>query len=564
MRKKYDIQVIIGDIEPPIPVLATLPTITRDCNTTVTTIPTANDACAGVINATTTSPLSYALPGNYTIVWNYNDGNGNSSTQNQTVTITSQPLPTANSPQTFCVQQNATLNEIQITGQNIKWYSNLTNGTLVSPTTVAQDKTTYYASQTINGCESNRIPVTINIQVTPAPTGNTNQPFCTGQTPTIANIQVTGTTIKWYDAQNNGSLLSETTSLVNGKTYYASQTVNGCEGPRFGVTISIVNTPPAPTANANQTFCKSENATLNNIQISGQNIKWFDTAMSASTLPNTTLLENNRTYYASQTIGCESDRTPVLVRVYDTAMPTGNSSQLFCIDENATIANLNIIGTNIKWYNSSTNGALLPTTTLLQNQTYYASQTLNNCESQRFAVSVKIQDPQNPIASSPQTFCVQQKAKISDITISGENLKWFESPTSTISLSESTLLENGMTYYASEEINNCESGRVPVSINVLEATAGNCINFVDELPFPKFFTPNGDGYNDHWTIDFAYLAPNTAIRIFDRYGKFIKELSNGTAWDGNYLGQQQPASDYWFIVTRANGKEFRGHFSLKR
>jgi len=558
------INVLIGDIEAPIPVLATLPTITGDCSTTVTTIPTANDACAGVINATTTSPLSYALPGTYTIVWNYSDGNGNSSMQNQTVTITSQPLPTANSPQIFCVQQNATLNEIQITGQNIKWYSNLTNGTLVSPTTVAQDKATYYASQTINGCESSRIPVTINIQVTSAPTGNTNQPFCTGQNPTIGNIQVTGTTIKWYDAQINGSLLSETTNLVNGKTYYASQTVNGCEGPRFGVTISIVNTPSAPTANANQTFCKSENAALNNIQISGQNIKWFDTAMSASTLPNTTLLENNRTYYASQTIGCESDRIPVLVHVYNTAMPSGNNSQLFCIDENAAIANLNITGTNIKWYDSATNGALLPTTTLLQNKIYYATQTLNNCESVRFAVTVKIQDTQNPIADSPQTFCIQQKAKISDINISGENIKWFESPTSTISLSESTLLENGMTYYALETINNCESDRIPVTISVLEATTSNCINFVDELPFPKFFTPNGDGYNDYWTIDFSYLAPNTGIKIFNRYGKFIKELNKNTSWDGNYLGQEQPASDYWFIVTRLNGTEFKGHFSLKR
>lgn len=85
-----------------------------------------------------------------------------------------------------------------------------------------------------------------------------------------------------------------------------------------------------------------------------------------------------------------------------------------------------------------------------------------------------------------------------------------------------------------------------------------------ELPFPKFFTPNNDGYNDTWTIDFAYLAPNTGIKIFDRYGKFIKELYKNGAWDGNYLGQPQPTSDYWFTITRLDGTEFRGHFSLKR
>lgn len=558
------LNVVIGDIEKPVPDLAALPTITGDCHTVINTIPTATDVCAGAITGTTTSPLSYSLPGTYTIVWNYNDGNGNSATQNQTVIIASQPLPTANAVQTFCVEQNAKLNDIQITGQNIKWYTNLTAGTLVPTTTLLQDKSTYYASQTINGCESERIPVKINIQVTFPPTGNTTQTFCTGQNSTIASIQITGTAIKWYDALTNGSLLTETTNLVNGKTYYASQTVNNCEGPRFGVTVSIVNTPSAPTSNANQTFCKNENATLSNIQISGQNIKWYDTNFSAAALPNTTILENNKTYYASQTIGCEGDRTPILVRVYDTPMPTGNSIQLFCMDENATIANLNIIGTNIKWYDAATNGMLLPTTTLLQNRTYHATQTLNNCESKGLAINVKIQDTQKPTADSPQIFCMQQKAKISDIKVSGENLKWFESTTSNISLSESTLLENGVTYYVSETINNCESDRIPVKISVLEATAGNCINLVEELPFPKFFTPNGDGYNDHWTIDFAYLAPNTGIRIFDRYGKFIKELNNNTAWDGNYLGQQQPASDYWFIVTRLNGKEFKGHFSLKR
>ncbi|MBZ4033237.1 T9SS type B sorting domain-containing protein [Flavobacterium sp. 17A] len=558
------INVIIGDNEAPIPVLATLPTITGDCNTTVTTIPTANDACAGVIIATTTNPLSYALPGTYTIVWNYNDGNGNSSTQNQTVTITSQPLPTANSPQTFCVEQNATLNDIQITGQNIKWYSNLTNGTLVSPTTVAQDKTTYYASQTINGCESERVPVTINIQVTSPPTGNANQSFCTVNNSTISNIEINGSSIKWYDAPNNGSLLTETTTLENGKTYYASQTLNNCEGPRFGVTVSIVNTPTIPTGTPEQSFCKKENKTLNDIQITGQNIMWFDTSFSAAALPNTTLLENNRTYYASQTIGCESDRTPILVHVYDTPLPIGNNNQQFCIDKIASIEDLNISGTALKWYDSAANGNLLSETALLQNGVYYVTQTLNNCESERLAIKIKIQDTPIPIADSPQQFCIQESAKISDIAIRGQSIKWYESSSTINTLSESTSLENGITYYATQTIDNCESDRIPLTINILEVTNLNCINLALEIPYPQFFTPNDDGFNDTWTLDPAYLAPNSSIRIFNRYGKLLKELSINGNWDGTYVGQLQPATDYWFTATKINGAEFRGHFTLKR
>ncbi len=396
------------------------------------------------------------------------------------------------------------------------------------------------------------------------PDGDENQLFCASQNATIADLVPNLSGIKWYDNAINGNVLSNTTILQDGKVYYASQTLNSCETERLAVTVKVTNIPDAPRIDTTPAFCKKENATLGNLQMLGQNIKWYDTVFSAATLPNTTLLEDNRTYYASQTIGCEGDRTPVLVRVYNTELPSGKNNQQFCIDQMATIENLTINGTHIKWYDTATNGNILPQTTLLQNGVYYATQTLNNCESERFSITVKVQDTQNPIADSPQQFCIQKNAKISDIKINGQIIKWYESSSSSINLSESTLLENGITYYASQTINNCESDRIPVTISILEATTGDCINFVEELPYPKFFTPNNDTFNDYWTIDFAYLAPNTGIKIYDRYGKLIKELSKNTSWDGTYLDQELPASDYWFIVTRLNGKEYRGHFSLKR
>ncbi|MBG6061539.1 gliding motility-associated-like protein [Flavobacterium sp. CG_9.1] len=557
------VAVIVGDIELPIPDSTTLPTLTGDCNTVITTIPTATDSCAGTITATTASALSYSLPGTYTVVWNYNDGNGNTATQNQTVIITPQPLPTATSPQTFCIQENATINDIIISGQNIKWYDSLTNGSLLSITTSLQNGNTYYASQTINSCESERIPVLINIQNTLAPTGNANQTFCSSQNPTLDTVQISGTSIKWYNS--SGTLLSNSTSLQNGMTYYATQTINTCESERIGITISIVNTPATPTANANQNFCKKENARLSAIQIAGQDLNWYETNFSAISLPNSTLLENNKSYYASQTIGCESDRIAILIRIYDTPPPTGNTNQQFCIDENAQISNLNILGSNIKWYDALTNGTALAETTVLSNGvTYYATQTLNDCESEKIAITVTIQDTQIPIGNPNQTFCIQENTKISNIAIEGQNIKWYTSLSSLTTLSESIVLENEMTYYASQTINNCESLRTPITVNILEATNAGCLDLVDELPYPKFFTPNGDGFNDTWTINFAYLKPNTGIKIFDRYGKLITVLNQNETWNGTYNNQQLPATDYWFIATRADGKEDKGHFSLKR
>ncbi|MFH7013384.1 T9SS type B sorting domain-containing protein [Flavobacterium sp. FlaQc-52] len=558
--------VVVGDFVAPIPDLATLPTITGDCHTTITVTPTATDACAGAITGTTISPLAYTLPGTYTIVWDYNDGNGNHATQNQTVLINSQPLPTVTSPQNFCIQDKPTLNAISIsTGQNIKWYDALTAGTLLPNTTLLQEGTTYYASQTISGCESERTAVTVKIYDTPAPTGDTNQPFCTGQNPTLQDIVVTGESLKWYDALTNGNSLSNTTTLQNGITYYVSQTLNSCESKRLAVTVSVQNTPGIPTGDLSPEFCKSENATLSNIVLNETNLKWYNTMISAAPLPNTTVLQNNTTYYVSQAIGCESDRIAVFVTIHDTALPTANTAQTFCIDDNATINDIAILtGQNLKWYDAETAGNVLTSTTTLENRTYYVSQTNTNCESQRLGIIIKIQDTQAPTAHANQTFCIQENATIGKIEINGQNIKWYNAITAGVILSESTPLKNEVTYYASQTINDCESERTPITIKIDEATATPCTKYINELPYPKFFTPNNDTFHDTWTIDFDYLAPNTGIRIFDRYGKFIKELTVNTSWDGTYTGQDMPASDYWFSVTRLNGTTFTGHFTLKR
>ncbi|MFP9097844.1 T9SS type B sorting domain-containing protein [Flavobacterium sp. RHBU_24] len=84
------------------------------------------------------------------------------------------------------------------------------------------------------------------------------------------------------------------------------------------------------------------------------------------------------------------------------------------------------------------------------------------------------------------------------------------------------------------------------------------------LTAPNFFTPNGDNNNDTWDIKFSYFEPGLIISIFDRYGKLIKQLSKKESWDGTYNGNELPADDYWFLVTRNNGRKFGGHFSLIR
>ena len=85
------------------------------------------------------------------------------------------------------------------------------------------------------------------------------------------------------------------------------------------------------------------------------------------------------------------------------------------------------------------------------------------------------------------------------------------------------------------------------------------------IDYPKFFTPNNDGYNEYWHILGVEKFPNSVTTIFDRFGKFLKKLMyNDIGWDGTFNGEKLFSSDYWFTVELGNGRNFKGHFSLKR
>jgi hypothetical protein len=79
-----------------------------------------------------------------------------------------------------------------------------------------------------------------------APTGSAAQSFCTGAQ--ISQLSATGSNIQWYASPTGGTPLSGTTVLVNGVTYYASQTVNSVQSTnRLAVTVTINNAPIAPS-----------------------------------------------------------------------------------------------------------------------------------------------------------------------------------------------------------------------------------------------------------------------------------------------------------------------------
>ncbi len=90
-----------------------------------------------------------------------------------------------------------------------------------------------------------------------APTGAASQTLCAGAT--INQLSATGTAIQWYATATGGAPLATNTVLVNGSTYYATQTVNGLESTnRLAVTVTLNSIPQAPTTiGGSLDFCYS-------------------------------------------------------------------------------------------------------------------------------------------------------------------------------------------------------------------------------------------------------------------------------------------------------------------
>lgn len=90
---------------------------------------------------------------------------------------------------------------------------------------------------------------------------------------------------------------------------------------------------------------------------------------------------------------------------------------------------------------------------------------------------------------------------------------------------------------------------------------------VGVVDFPTVFTPNGDGANDFWQLIGAQDLEPTAlqIQIYNRFGHLLASFSpNDIGWDGIFNGRRLPSSNYWFLLLFEDGREFNGHFALKR
>jgi gliding motility-associated-like protein len=112
---------------------------------------------------------------------------------------------------------------------------------------------------------------------------------------------------------------------------------------------------------------------------------------------------------------------------------------------------------------------------------------------------------------------------------------------------------------------------------IMTVTNGSCsatdtmIVYVTPPIIPtNVITPNSDGKNDTWYIQFIEDYPGCKVEIFDRWGQKVYNsigYTNQNAWDGKNRGLRLPASVYYYVIelnTNASDEydTFTGYITL--
>lgn len=69
------------------------------------------------------------------------------------------------------------------------------------------------------------------------------------------------------------------------------------------------------------------------------------------------------------------------------------------------------------------------------------------------------------------------------------------------------------------------------------------------IVFPTGFTPNADGVNDDWQIDYIDQFPDCVVEVYNRWGEMLfRSQGYSERWDGTYDGKDLPVGTYYYII----------------
>jgi gliding motility-associated-like protein len=261
------------------------------------------------------------------------------------------------------------------------------------------------------GCKDT---ASIDVVQTPQPpppviTGVTT--YCTGEAFVPFVVSATGTVI-WYNSSTGGvgSTVAPVLSTAAGGvyTFWASQVVGGCESLRDSIVVTIHVTPNAPSITGTTIYCQfytyiPPTATPVPPTATYENILWYTVptgGIGSPTVPTlSTLIPGVYTIYANASdSGCTSPMSSFSILVNPKPVPPVEVDipDQYC--PGAAFVPFTILsGDSIKWYPAAVGGAgsmaqPTPNMGVPGVDTFWATQTVLNCESDRSFVTIHVYD----------------------------------------------------------------------------------------------------------------------------------------------------------------------------
>ena len=401
-----------------------------------------------------------------------------------------------------------------------------------------------------------------------------NATICESGTATISATANEGQ-ILWFDEAVAGDLVETgntftTPSLTNTTIYYVAASVNGCTTlPRTAVTVTV-KPRPSIVSTTDDIVC-SGTATLTATASQGE-VFWYDSLVSTTPIfvgnSYVTLdLTSSTTYYVSANInGCETAiRTPVNA-ILDETIPDFEiplNRYVLCEDIDSIVLQTRNPQGNYAYVWKKDDVTLSETSSSISvtsEGNYYVSAVSEaGCISDEKLIEVT----KSSIATiTKEDVIITDDANNNSIQVAN--------PTLGIGEYEFSLDDEFGTYTDVGFFQNLSPGIHTLFIRDKLGCGVASYQF-SILAYPKFFTPNGDGVNDFWTINGfdATFYTISKISIFDRFGKLIYQIEqNSQGWNGDYQGKKLPSNSYWFrvLLTDIHGFmiEKSGNFSLIR
>jgi len=496
---------------------------------------------------------------------------------------------------TYC--QGDPFDSIQIYGENLKWYTVPTGGTAgpyPALNTSQPSTVTYYVSQTVDGCEGPRAQLTLSVAPKPAPPQVTSPiGYCQGvpASPLIAQ----GQNVRWYSTPTGGVgtpiAPTPSTGAQGTVTWYATQTVAGCESKRAPVVVNVSYLPNGLITLGRDFVCQYDTITLG----------YFGNALPSAdytwTLPEGAQIVSGtgagplvirfdsfgtqRVRLVVDNAGCIGPEAYYDVPVQISPRLTIDMPDNVCAGE---IVNLGITYStpgidSFIWdfagaemmYGSVPRGPFGLKWQSGGEKTVTVIAIDNTCKSLPSFDQILVRDlPNSNITASRTDICAGDSIEFSVPVEPGGSYQWL--PHQFFGESNSNQVW-GVVDVAKEIKVNVTSIYNCKSTGSLWVGAQPCC----EVYFPTAFTPNGDGKNDIFRMLTVNKDKNaqtkahtiTAFRVVNRWGQTVFETGDETTgWDGSFNGKPADMGTYFFYVkykcADGNFYEERGEVTLVR